>query len=1551
MQMTTGSTLTGRRGESTARGRAAGGACRSLQRRFTGILFSARRAAPLFAALVALFTAADSLAAWRPGLQSITLSSGSAIDKASFSASVTNAVLSPEMGETTTGWGNNTTYLYWGQIYLDGSTYNFAESIDDAVFLKINGSVILDNAAWNIVSVGSVALPEGWYDFELRLYNGTGGAGPANNDGWGTSSFGFGCNTSGYTGKASANYTFPVDPGDGTLFRYDDGTGFDDTLNVGAYPAKIGGELVSPPYGGHAGYAAGDGELCTAPASWTNGDATVIAVCTGWKLYDKAGDLVLSGSGNSFSYSHPDPAEMRELVWQWDVQYKITAEAAEGGSVTKSSEFVHYGSPFKVTAIPAEGFCFKRWVDVDSNVVGYSPELSVQVSGLARYTAQFGAMVNVAPNGSDETGDGSAAAPFLTLKKAFSVASADMTVILAPGEYPCSEELTLPDDIIVRGATGNPADVIIKAAASARLFRLNNAGSVIANMTVTGGRVSAYGGAVLIEAGGGTVQNCVFRNNAATGWGSNGGAVAIIGAGLVEDCVFSNNWATASGNGPDQIFGGGSAVYLEKGTLRNCLVVENGDMSLNGYASTRGGAIKIAGGLVEKCTVWGNFHPHCGGIVAGKADFTKHDALIVVRDCVIAGNRNLLDPTGHDTVYAGNSNHFINCIADMPISSSCIVNDRPLRNPAAGDFEPDGIAALNGAGYSATTRLSNLPDFAVATDKSVGLAPLTVTFSPEPMRMAGPVTFSWDWDGDGIFDESSEGPVSHTFEAGLHSVRVKAADSNGEYLRGTPLAVKSAAPVVRPVDGPALAAAVADGVDGQIIELDAGLYSISSMLQIDRGLTIRGTTGNPEDVVIRQTKSGIRVANINWPGTAIESLTVEKANSSLSNNPGGGIRIGSVGGSIVSNCVIRSCNVSSWGNFGGALAIIDPASLVTHCVITNNDNKAGGNGTAYPYAGGIVYVAAGTLRNTLLADNWTENSYAHRGGTVYIVGGRVENCTVVRNRNQFCSGIRATGGEVVNCIIAGNNAAQELDGHGSVWLESSAPFRNCVAPLEINDSCIVAMSPFVNEGARDWQPSPSAVDVAERLPWMEGATDLAGVARIQGSAPDAGCYEKDMSAFSAAVEAGALSGIAPLTVAFSVTAYGAGTSGITCYWDWNNDGMWDDSSEGEATHVFQAGVYQVVCMVVDNESGKEWTSAAPVTITCVPKTFYVSAGNEGAALPYATRETAAAAIADALSLAENGCEIIVLPGDYPVKSEICIDKDVSVVGETGNPEDVVIRRDAKNMRLVRIDSNGAFLAGVVLEGGNIENNTANYTKNGGGIYFGTRGGTVSNCVVRSCRTWVWGNEGDGVFIEAGADSALLTHSVISNCVSDTSSASDSGNALTMYAGSVRNCLMTGNRVTRNTATLTHAYGTVKIAGGRLENCTIVGNSGFSCPGVYATGGEVVNCLIGMNTSLASENNPSVEVWSGTASLFTHCVADREIAGGMNCRKGEISGYFKDAAAGDFRLKAKSPAVNAGVRRGWMDNATDIIGKDRCVGKPDAGCYECQTGAETLLIFR
>lgn len=1329
---------------------------------------------------------------------------------------------------------------------------------------------------------------------------------------------------------------------------------YEDLLEVSGNPVEVG--TVSPAYGENPGNQPGDSFTCTASAVWTNSAETIAAKCTGYKVYTN--DVVyVEGADNSFTYTHPDTPRGAKLVWQWEVEYKITA----GEGATVSPAWVKHGNAVTVTATPPAGKAFYRWTDTVTGTIYTDNPLRVRATGLMNLVPEFGNAVFVATDGDDTTGDGSSAAPYATLAKALSVAAATDNVILKAGTHTVTAEATISSAITVRGETGRPEDVVLAASGAIRLFTLKHAEATVADLTLANGKPGGNGGAVYLDTAGGVVRNCVVTNCVANSWGGNGGAFYLAGAdALVENCVVSNCYNNENGNGPAQMYGCGLAACAKAGTIRNCLLFHNGNTKA---AANRGGTVLLdGGGLLENCTVADNFYLYCSGIWAtGNAK---------VKNCVILGNTVREDLTGHETVWTGSAACFENCIAPLYINDDCIVDNRIVRDFAAGDLTPVGAAvdtglaadwqnaALDVAGRARVSGAAvdlgcyecdrTADPLNVTADRTQGIAPLTVTFMPNAFGVAG-ATIEWDWDGDGSFDAESSGATTHEFAQGRHFVnaRVKGTDNTLAVpveIHSIPKAIyvdpDCATPQFPYGDMEHAATDLFEAydiaVDGCEIVLAAKTHILAATLNAGKAVTVRGVTGNPADVTLKAQSTANRVVVLSNPSSCLASLSMTNGKYA---GEGGGVCI-TAGGGVISNCVVHGCQNNKWGTCGGAMVMDSADALVTHCVFSNNLCAASGNGPSQKYGGGMaIYLKNGKVRNSLFIRNGNDANSPNRGGAIYMDGGEVDNCTITRNRHTNGSGIYAGGGTVRNTIIFGNVCSASYEGHGEVYNGDTAVFVNCRTPIEINGSCPATPAPFVNFGTEDYGPGLACVDSATLLDWMtDGMTDLAGLARVQGNGPDVGCYERDMSQFSVAVEADATGGVAPLDVTFTVVAFGAGASGLSCQWDWNGDGVWDDTSDGTTNHVFASGSHSVRVKVTDIDSSKSYEPEEPFAIVVVPKTLYVDGNSTAALSPYGAPEHAAATVADALDAALPGCEIVIAKGTYAFNAEILLDKDVTLRGATGNPEDVVFNAAKTGIRLVRLNAAGAKVEGIAMQGGNLQNNTASYTGYGGGIYIGASGGTVSNCIVRACRTWIWSNEGDGIYIETGADAALVTHTVISNCVSDASNNQCSGNAIAMHGGKVRNCFIAYNKVTRNDATLTGAYGAVYVAGGSLENCTVVKNVSFNCSGVYATGGEVVNCAIGLNTSDFVSGNANYTVWAGDAKFFKKCVAPLYI--NDDCVIEPETATYASLATENYSLSAASKAVNGGEDRAWMYGVTDFAGATRLQGDHvDIGAYE------------
>lgn len=140
---------------------------------------------------------------------------------------------------------------------------------------------------------------------------------------------------------------------------------------------------------------------------------------------------------------------------------------------------------------------------------------------------------------------------------------------------------------------------------------------------------------------------------------------------------------------------------------------------------------------------------------------------------------------------------------------------------------------------------------------------------------------------------------------------------------------------------------------------------------------------------------------------------------------GGGIFIRNQCAPQISDCVIEQNVINAAYGAGGGIAVVAAAPIITGCRIQGN--------TSLGYGGGVAYLddAGGELSDCLIAGNDVTAAYNYGGG-VYISfsGPLLRRCVIVDNR---ASGPFAAGGGVVvdfttasrleNCTLAGNRKA------------------------------------------------------------------------------------------------------------------------------------------------------------------------------------------------------------------------------------------------------------------------------------------------------------------------------------------------------------------------------------------------------------------------------------------------------------------------------------------------------------------------------------------------
>jgi hypothetical protein len=344
--------------------------------------------------------------------------------------------------------------------------------------------------------------------------------------------------------------------------------------------------------------------------------------------------------------------------------------------------------------------------------------------------------------------------------------------------------------------------------------------------------------------------------------------------------------------------------------------------------------------------------------------------------------------------------------------------------------------------------------------------------------VAGPLTFDWDLNNDGVFSDAS-GAVA-TFQAGALSVgsvvtvavRLKDASASTIVAMTT---VRVVAPTLyvderAPGNGngtswtnayTSLSGALASALSGQTIEVATGVYrpiadrGRRSTFRVPSGVAVLGGYAgygavNPDarnTSTFGTTLSGdIGAPNITSDntyhvltiisgasGTVVDGFTIIAGSANGADDHeqfGGGVFIRS-GAPVVSNCQLLG-NVSSYG--GGAY-LAASAARISGCVfLGDRGGTSGYGGGAYSDAASPVFDGCQFVRNT-----------AYGGGGLFIQSGSASlvNCAVLGNSAAGGGGIAfdSASMSVANCDFVGNTAS--ANGGGCASESSQSTFNGC----------------------------------------------------------------------------------------------------------------------------------------------------------------------------------------------------------------------------------------------------------------------------------------------------------------------------------------------------------------------------------------------------------------------------------------------------------------------------------------------------------------------------
>ena len=305
--------------------------------------------------------------------------------------------------------------------------------------------------------------------------------------------------------------------------------------------------------------------------------------------------------------------------------------------------------------------------------------------------------------------------------------------------------------------------------------------------------------------------------------------------------------------------------------------------------------------------------------------------------------------------------------------------------------------------------------------------------------------------------------------------------------------------------------------DGVTIVVSNGAYAISAPITIAKGVTLRGLTGNPEDVVFANDNAE-RLLYLDHADAVAAGFVLEGGSRKVW---GQGAYIDAAGGTV-SNCVVRGCTASGSGGAASAVYVGSAYGLVTHCAVTNNAYAATGTPSSY-FVPGIRVDAGGRVENTLVADNadtGTRNTSYTAASGVRVERGRLLNCTVVNNSGPAVGGVwlnhnDAANCSATNCVVAGNASTTLGATYGNTLphARSMNRFDHCASDdgAPINAACTNAPVSVLFKGwdRHNYRPAANSplVDAGVSSGLAVGTADLAGRPRIFGKAIDIGCYE------------------------------------------------------------------------------------------------------------------------------------------------------------------------------------------------------------------------------------------------------------------------------------------------------------------------------------------------------------------------------------------------------------------------------------------------------------
>lgn len=668
------------------------------------------------------------------------------------------------------------------------------------------------------------------------------------------------------------------------------------------------------------------------------------------------------------------------------------------------------------------------------------------------------------------------------------------------------------------------------------------------NICQSSGGGSWPGGGIYMK--GGLVENCtITRNQATYGTGSSCGGV-YMKDGTVRNCLVAKNQAVASGYG----------LKADGGTVENCTIADNFyEKASSGY-----GVVAAAGVTFRNNIVWGNTNP------SGLANASVSATTCSHNDCepALAGADNIaVNPNFNDDYTLG----FSGCVnsgllldwmegATDLAGNPRVVGDRPdmgcFERSAGSGIECSFTATGDGAADSSRVTLEaqtvgdtegivyywkvwgkdgNLVEDISGADCGTTV----VTLGADSYTVSLAVT-------NGAGKGAAPAPVEDAVKVYATRVYVSEKGSN-----------------VRPyatLESGAHDFETAFGLlaPGGTAYVDDGVYEIASCVLLGGAFGTKVVSLNgPANCVIKAAADSrfdslkLRMFEMTAADARLEGLTLAGGRRGFLNPTAGATTYGTVSmksaGAVVTNCVIRDVTGAPRGPSGAGVNM--EAGTIVDTVFDNicEEMSSGTavSGVALTMSGGtaerltitncqsvgtsileslgcVVRLSGCVIRNSLVAG--CTGSHAE---PVYLgSGATMENCSIVHNANteteatrkpaegpvpnRHCGGLTvAAGATVVNTIVADNTSTFCGNAESNLYMTAEANLTACLVPDRetLPGEGHVFSRPKYRRGGHRLRNSSPGVDQGVVRDWMDGAKDVEGRPRVQGVAPDIGCYE------------------------------------------------------------------------------------------------------------------------------------------------------------------------------------------------------------------------------------------------------------------------------------------------------------------------------------------------------------------------------------------------------------------------------------------------------------